>query len=225
MTDFIIFDLDGTLVDSAAVCTEILNGMLRDRGSFRDIAVHEAKPYLSRGGAQMVAELLGNECGNPELELAEFRTRYAQFPTPTSSLFAGVHAGLHELASLGFGLAICSNKPQNLCEKVLAELGLASVFSAVVGGSSGRRPKPAPDLMELTLDSLGATAEHCLFVGDSELDHAIAEATGVPFLFVGYGYADAEWDRSGLVEFGHFADLVQVIRAIPRSQQQLRLVA
>ena len=225
MIEHIIFDLDGPLVDSAAVCTEILNGMLRERGSLRSIGVDETKPHLSQGGIRMVSALLGSECGDPSAELAEFRTRYSELLTPANSLFEGVEEGLRELSALGFALAVCSNKPQHLCEKVLSDLGLASLFTVVVGGGPGRRPKPAPDLLNLTFDALGTTTQHCLFVGDSELDHGIAEATGVPFLFVSYGYADAGWNRSGLLEFSRFADLVPTISAFSAPMQQLRRVA
>jgi phosphoglycolate phosphatase len=211
MIDHVIFDLDGTLIDSAAVCVDIVNEMLRERGCRRVLTTRESKGYMSLGGTQMISALLGAECGDPVREIADFRERYHTRPTPLDSPFEGVKAGLMELASLGFGLAICSNKPQTLCEKVLAETHFAPFFSTVVGGAPGRRPKPSTDLMDLTLAQLDTTPERCVFIGDSELDHAVADATGVPFLFVTYGYAEPGWATDDIVKFDQFGDVVRAV--------------
>ena len=98
--DCIVFDLDGTLVDSAFVCVEILNGMLADRGSVRTIHPAHAKPWLSLGGPRMVAALLAGDCGDPSVEIVEFRRRYAERATPQASLFAGVRDGLADLVTV-----------------------------------------------------------------------------------------------------------------------------
>lgn len=211
----IIFDLDGTLVDSAPGLVAIVNEMLAERGSARIVDVAEARPFLSLGGLALVSGLLGHECGDPDAEVAEFRKRYSARRTSADSLYEGVHAGLHELVAAGFNLAICSNKPQDLCEKVLRDLDLFSLFKVIVGSSAGRRAKPAPDLLQLALEQLEASPETCLFVGDSEVDHALAAAVGVGFLFVSYGYADEQWDPSALTQFSRFSDLVQSLKAPP----------
>lgn len=221
----VIFDLDGTLVDSAVICTDILNEMLHERGSSRVITPLDAKPYLSRGGLYLVSNMLGDEGGNPDEELLEFRRRYAEWPTPANSMYDGVHEGLHELVDLGFNLAICSNKPQHLCEKVVAELGLKRVFSAVVGTAPGRRAKPDPHLMQLTLAELGAVPAECLYVGDSELDADLASVTGVPFLFVTYGYCDEPCTGFGIAQFDRFAGVVGAARAMLEARPRLRRVA
>ena len=221
MIENVIFDLDGTLVDSVAISVEILNEMLADRGSDRMLLATEAGPHLSLGGAPMVAALLGEECGCPDTEILEFRRRYADRPTPASSLFDGVRDGLTALRALGLRLAICSNKPQNLCEKVLTDLGLHSLFDAIVGGAVGRRPKPEPDLMHMTLAKIGATPESCVFVGDSELDYAVAVACGVPFKLVNYGYAGAHEAFHGVSRFDHFSEAVSAIIEDRRMSQKI----
>ncbi len=208
MSKAIIFDLDGTLVDSCAICIMILEGMLQDRGASLSIDPDVARPLMSRGGEMMVATLLGDHCGNPAEELAEFRARYARIMTPDSSLFDGVFDGLAKLRGCGFTLAICSNKPQALCEKVLADTGLADHFSVVVGGVNTLKPKPAPDLLEKTLAGLGFAVSDCIFVGDSELDHAVAEQAGMPFHFMTYGYAEAGWEPTVGLVHDHFDQLV-----------------
>jgi phosphoglycolate phosphatase len=81
----------------------------------------------------------------------------------------------------------------------------------VVGSAPGRKPKPHPELLEIAMEALGALPADCYFVGDSDVDHAVASASGVPFVLVDYGYAPPEWDRSGLVEFSDFTDLVEAV--------------
>jgi|tagenome__1003787_1003787.scaffolds.fasta_scaffold20973816_4 phosphoglycolate phosphatase len=225
MTASIIFDLDGTLVDSSAVCAAILSDMLRDRGSARVITGSEAMPFLSKGGTAMVSGLLGAACLDATADIAEFRARYAQLTTPRDSLYHGVDEGLRKLFRAGLKLAICSNKPQNLCEKVLSDVGIAHLFTTVMGGGPGRPPKPHTFLLDRTLEQLGSTASNCMFVGDSELDFAIAASTSIPFLFVSYGYAEQGWNRPELVQFGSFLDLVDHILASRQTRRRDRQAA
>lgn len=209
----VIFDLDGTLVDSAPALVEILNVMLAERSSGRRLTIEDIRPLASLGGPALVRGALAHECGDPEDEVEDFRARYRRLSTPAEALYEGVAEGLEDLASHGFRLAICSNKPQSLCEKVMADLRLASQFATIVGGAPDRRAKPAPDLMNLVLAQLGASADDCLYVGDSELDQALAEATGMRFAFMTYGYADERLMTRPLREFHRFPDLVQWIKA------------
>lgn len=204
----LIFDLDGTLVDGASVFVAIINEMLADRGSSRVLTVADARPFLSLGGPALVSGLLADECGDVVREVADFRERYAAQVMPGDSVYEGVRTGLHELADHGFTLAICSNKPEYLCEKVLADLGLGQLFSAIVGSMPGLHAKPAPDLMHRVFGKLACDASRAILIGDSEVDHALAENTCVPFLFVNYGYAADGWDSSELTQFGRFADVV-----------------
>lgn len=212
----IIFDLDGTLVDSNAICVGILQEMLDERGSIRRIDLSESARYMSLGGERLVSALLGQECGNPAAELAEFRDRYARTLTPEQSLFTGVRNGLERLRSARLELAICSNKPVSLCAKVLEDTGLAPLFGVVVGGQAGMRPKPAPDLLDATLSQLCAPADQCIFVGDSELDHAVASDAEIPFCFMRYGYAEPDWEPDHGESFDSFPNLVEHLLASVR---------
>lgn len=193
MRDKLIFDLDGTLVDSCAICCAILNDMLADRGSTRRVSDALARPWISYGGIKMMTALLGPECGDPDLELAEFRRRYAARKTPIGSLFPHVASGLTQLHAEGFHLAICSNKPQNLVEKVLEDTGLIELFSSVIGSSARHRPKPATDMLDAVLEQLSASPSRALFIGDSEVDDAVAREASVRFLFLTHGYAHSDY--------------------------------
>lgn len=159
----------------------------------------------------MVVALLDGECGDPAEELAEFRRRYAVTQTRAETLFKHVATSLRQLHDQGFVLSICSNKPQNLVDKVLEDTGLAPLFKSVVGGRAGVAPKPAPDLLDLVLDELGVGAQACLFVGDSELDHAVANARGMPFLFLTHGYADPDYRPDPAMTYDCFGKLARAI--------------
>lgn len=193
MTRQIIFDLDGTLVDSCAVCVQILSDMLVDRRSDHCIDPVSARPWMSIGGARMVAELLGPASLDAERDIEEFRARYERVLTPPETLFAGVKEGLSRLSAAGFNLSICSNKPQNLCDKVLEDTGLAPLFDVVVGLRPDLKRKPAPDMLQAALQALNSRPEDCLYVGDSEIDHQVATEAGLPFVFMSYGYAEPQF--------------------------------
>ena len=205
MNQFIIFDLDGTLVDSCDICVGILTDMLEERGSSHTIDPVGARPYMSRGGVEMISALLDQSCGDPEAELADFRTRYQNCVTPRDALFSGVDDSLARLRASGFQLAICSNKPQNLCEKVLEDTGIAHQFDVIVGRRPDLPPKPEPDLLAEVLRQLDADPQNCIFVGDSEIDQLTALTADIPFLFVTYGYAEAGWRPDNCEMYDSFA--------------------
>jgi phosphoglycolate phosphatase len=225
MLPSLVFDLDGTLMDSAPVLVEVINEMLLEQESERVVTVADARPFLSHGGRALVSGLLGPESRDLDHELAEFRRRYADRPACLKSLFPGVVEGLHELYRFGFTMAVCSNKPQHLCDKVLNEVGLARFFDAIVGSSPVHRPKPDPELMHVTLRQLRSSEPNAILIGDSEVDHDFALRSGVEFLFVDYGYASSERDFSGVAQFSCFVDLVVMLKTRYSATVPLRRVA
>ena len=210
----IVFDLDGTLVDSALHCAGILNDMLAERGAERRIDRAETVPHMSYGGAHLVTTLLGEQCVDAEMDLTDFRRRYASLPTPSACVFPGVIDGIATLADQGFVLAICSNKPQALCDKIVDELGLRFAFASIVGGRADLAAKPDRAMLDLNLSEMGATPETAILVGDSEVDQAIAAAVGVPFWLVDYGYAAACWTPVADARFERFGDVVAAITEV-----------
>lgn len=213
MIRYVIFDLDGTLVDSCGVCVSILTAMIADRGVDHSIDPVGARQYMSHGGRDMVAALLGPACIDADADLSDFRVRYSGHQTPADSLYPGVAEGLEQLHALGLELAICSNKPQALCEKVLEDTGLAPYFRVVVGGQPGLLPKPAPDLLTAVSQQLDCAPDQCVYVGDSELDHDVARAAGMAFCFMTYGYAQPYWAPEAGESFDCFPTLATAIAA------------
>jgi phosphoglycolate phosphatase len=190
MPRHLIFDLDGTLVDSVVITVAIIDQMLAARGVVMNACAVTTRAHVSAGGEAMVAAVMVMHCDDPKADIAEFRRIHAETPTPPGSLFPGVAEELQRLADEGFVLSICSNKPQNLCEKVLADLGVAHLFSLIVGSREGLRRKPHPDLLQVVLGELDAIPEDCMFIGDSELDLLAAQHFGIRFVLVEWGYVE-----------------------------------
>lgn len=188
----IIFDLDGTLIDSARLTAAILDLMLAERG----VPTSADRALIRRmdavGGEAMIAAVLGAHSSDPTRELDEFRSIHRTIAVPEDLPFPGVRDTLAALDAAGIGLAICSNKPQFLCEKILGDLGLAQHFKAIVGSAPDRARKPAPDCAELALAALGGSAADTLYCGDSAIDVATARAVGLPVALVAWGYGTAE---------------------------------
>lgn len=185
-----VFDLDGTLVDSAPAITAILNGMLAARGIAQSLSCARVRPFVTAGGRAMVEGLLGEACGDTDAALAEFRAHYAETVTPRDSLYPGAEAALAELDRRGVGLAVFSNKPQRLCEKVLGDVGLADRFAAIVGSGPGAPHKPDPTGLRLALSRCGGAAERACYIGDTALDQETARRCGAAFVMVAWGYGE-----------------------------------
>lgn len=206
----ILFDLDGTLIDSARITAAIIDAMLAARGQ-----AHRADPALVRamdacGGEAMIAAVMGPHCTDPAREISEFRARHAQWPTPPDLAFAGVAETLAALANAGISLAVCSSKPQLLCEKLIGDLGLAGHFGAIVGSRPGLARKPSPAPLQRTLALIGAQAGASLYVGDSAIDGQAAAAAGLCFAVAGWGYATDPAAIAG----AHAAPLLPSITAL-----------
>lgn len=197
----IIFDLDGTLVDSATgieACLREVSGRLGRGRVSRD----RVRALISRGVGELVGESLASP--DPETNRADvvaFRAAYAGRRTEVSELFAGVAEGLAALRAADHLLGVCTNKPQYLTERVLADTGIASVFRAVVGGDTATRSKPDPLHLADVARLLDVPLDDCVLVGDSEVDAAAAAAAGIPFAFVTWGYA-----MGGPIETAHRFD-------------------
>lgn len=209
----IIFDLDGTLIDSARLTGLVIDQMLAERatGVVSDPDMIRAMDAL--GGEAMIAAVMGTHSTNPADDLEDFRARFLQIVVPRDLSFPGVVDGLEALRRSGGKLAICSNKPQNLCDKILCALGLEHHFVGVVGSDPARPKKPAPDAAILALQALGGNRAGTLYCGDSYIDVLTARAAGMPVVMVdwGYGTAEALALEPGLPRIGTMESLVEAL--------------
>jgi phosphoglycolate phosphatase len=209
----ILFDLDGTLVDSAYDIAEALTILSRARGG-APIKAEVVRPLVSLGATTLVARALGPFAGDPQQDLAAFRAILLGSPPNRAAIFPHVEQTLDDLAKDGRRLAIVTNKPQSLAVTLLAAHDLARFFAAVIGGDTAAKPKPDPAPLRTALAALEAAPEHSLFVGDSWVDAAAAQSLAIPLLLHtgGYGVDDI---ADGLVaaRFDSFVELPALVAA------------
>ena len=182
----VLFDLDGTLVDSAPDLREALNALLRAIGR-RQVSLEETIGFVGDGAAKLVEP--ASETALPDLVSRFLRLYSGANAIRKTTVFPGAQAMLSTLRARGLRLAICTNKPFRPAAAVLSALKLDGYFDEVLGGDSlpQRKPDPAPAL-ELAR-RLGVAPASALFVGDSEIDAQAARAAGMRFVAVSFGYA------------------------------------
>lgn len=216
MTFDVVFDMDGTLVDSAGQCEIIIDAMRADRGLDAPVPLALCRRYAGIKGEIMVPALLGEAARQPASDVAEFRDRYAAMTTDRSALYPGVEMGLLRLREVGLRLTICSAKPHRLVERVLEDTGIADRFAAVVGGDATDTCKPDKAHYFATLGEVGGDPQRSILVGDSATDHRLAANAGVPFLFVTYGYSRSDEALTGDHVADDFPSAVDTLLALAR---------
>jgi phosphoglycolate phosphatase len=187
----VVFDLDGTLVDSAPDIRAAVNRMLEGEG-LEPLDLPTVVSFIGHGLPRLVARVMAAR-GVDESEHARLtqvtKAAYDAAPAVLTLPYPGVPEMLEALAAAGHPLGICTNKPEDSARALLADMGLARWFGSVVGGDRLARPKPDPAMLWASIAELGGGA--AVFVGDSEVDAATAHAAGVPFLLFTEGYRHA----------------------------------
>lgn len=208
----ILFDLDGTLVDTAPDLVGALNGVLNEQG-LPALSLQAARVMVGRGAKALIEQgfaAAGRPLGEPDKPaLVErfidiYRGRIADESLP----FDGVTEALDQLAEAGALLGVCTNKRTDLSLALLDALSLTSRFAAVIGAD--RAPAPKPDARHLltAIEAVGGVQSRALMVGDSASDIGAARAARVPSIVVSFGYteiAPAELGADHLID--HFRDL------------------
>jgi phosphoglycolate phosphatase len=214
--DLLIFDLDGTLVDSAPDLQHAVNQVLAEHRA-PPLGLADIRKMIGDGAAQLVARAFAAsslELRDPRAALQRFFDHYSADPTANTILYEGVRDTLVAAARRGFDMVVCTNKPAEPARVILEQLGVAGHFSAVVGGDTHDFRKPDPRMLTLLLDRYGVSAARALMVGDSEVDAATAHAAQVPFALMTYGYRrGAVADIQCLAALDEFAQLVPLIGA------------
>ena len=207
----LIFDLDGTLVDSGSTVLSILNEMRLDR-SMPPMTIEALVPTLSLGGIEMVRATLNiSEHDDADHVLNDFRARYRNLPTPADSVYPGVREVLNRLRSDGYNLCICTNKPRDLAYKVLKETELASSFEFVISGGDLPSRKPDPAFIDTCLKHFEIPPDQTLLIGDSLVDQQLSANAHIQFIFYAGGYNDGV-DESALAgKFYNYQHLPPVI--------------
>lgn len=188
----VIFDLDGTLVDSVPDIHAAVAAFLTERGH-APLDLATVTSFVGNGVPvllQRVLRAVGEPYDAEAVAAAEprFLAIYGIEPSALSRLYPGVPAALAALAAAGYRLGVCTNKPTAPTRQVLADFGLSDRFAAVVGGDTLPQRKPDPAPLRRVAELLGVEMTAVAYVGDSEVDAATAAAAGVPFLLFTEGY-------------------------------------
>lgn len=216
----LVFDLDGTLVDSAPDIGAAINRVLREDGR---PALDPATviSFVGDGAAQLVQRAFAASGAAPEggaldALLARFMAHYRAEPARLTRAYDGVNAVLADLKRAGHRLGVCTNKPNALIAAVLEGTGLAPHFHAAVGPELVVRRKPDPAHLRATLDAMGvAPGAPAVMVGDSINDVRAAHGMGLPCICVTYGYVHGrieDWGADLLID--RFTELPEALRRL-----------
>ena len=187
----VIFDLDGTLLDSLEDIKDSVNAVLRRHG-YGERSLEEIRSFVGNGAERLIRLAAPEGCGEIPQLLAGFREHYQMHCRDKTKPYDGIPEAIEKLAE-SYPLAIVSNKPD---ESVKTLCGVLFPGVYALGETANCRRKPAPDMILRTMEILGTP--RCIYVGDSEVDIAAAKNTGVPCISVLWGFAD----RKSLEEAG-----------------------
>lgn len=190
----IVFDLDGTLIDTAPDLIDTLN-VLFAREGLPAVPYDTARKLIGGGARVMIArglEAEGRIAAPADLErmFAEFIAHYSEHVADRSQPFPGLTDALDALEADGFRFAVCTNKLENLSLRLLDALKLTGRFAAICGQDTFGIQKPDPEVLRKTIAAAGGDASRAIMVGDSITDIRTARAAGVPVVAVDFGYTE-----------------------------------
>lgn len=227
MIEAVLFDLDGTLADTAPDLARTVNMMLANRG-LAPVALDKVRPHVSQGARGMIMSAFAIGTGHPDFPAMrdEFLDLYAGNLCIDSRLFPGMESLLAHLEDESIAWGVVTNKMERLARPLIEGLGLGRRAAIVVGGDTCARAKPFPDPLLFAATSMGIAPRNVLYVGDDERDVRAARAAGMPVVVAGYGYLGdgpppAMWDADAILE--SVADLETWIRDTSRTSPERAL--
>ena len=205
MPEAVLFDLDGTLIDTAPDMGGALNNLLIEEKR-APLPIESIRPYVSQGG--LVPTRLGFEGHVDESQIEPLRQRflhhYLAIVADESRLFEGFEEVLAELETNNIPWGIVTNKPEWLTHPLLEQLNLATRSAVVIGGDTLPNRKPHPQPLQEAAKRIGIDCSKCIYVGDDERDIVAGRAAGMQTLVAAYGYIEAgcnfhKWNADGVI--------------------------
>ena len=200
-----LFDLDGTLADTAPDMAHALNLLLKEK-DYEPLPFDTIRPWVSHGGLALVRLGFGEERGDVELEnlRQRFLEIYAENLCRETHLFPGIPQLLATLSEIGFNWGVVTNKPGYLTEPLVAQLTIQPPPACIVSGDTTTNRKPHPQPMLLACKQAGSDPHECLYVGDAERDIHAGKQAGMKTLVALFGYiTDSEdpetWGADGMI--------------------------
>jgi phosphoglycolate phosphatase len=185
----VLFDLDGTLADTAPDMALTVNRMLEQRG-LATVATERVRPHVSKGARGMIGAAFGltpEDDGFQALR-EEFLEIYGENLCVQTRLFPGMEELLDAIEARGMPWGVVTNKFERFARPLIDALGLGTRAAVVIGGDTCPRPKPFPDPLLLAAATMGVAPMRTLYVGDDERDVQAARSAGMPVLVAAYGY-------------------------------------
>jgi phosphoglycolate phosphatase len=215
----VVFDLDGTLVDTAPDLISALNHVLGREG-LPPVPLHVARNMIGAGARRLIErglEVDGRAAGLDDITrmMHDFIDYYAAHIADASRPFDGLEAALDDLDARGYRFAVCTNKLEWLSKLLLDRLGLSSRFAAICGADTFGVSKPDPAILQQTIARAGGQLSSAIMVGDAGPDIGVARRAGVPVIGVGFGYTDvpiAELKPDLLIN--HMSDLPAAVERL-----------
>ena len=215
----LLFDLDGTLIESAPDIANALNVVLKDADR-ATVSVDETRLLIGEGVARLVEKAFAMRGGVPEASalaahVAKMNRLYDAALTVETFLIPHAKEAVASLHQAGHRTAVVSNKPSFLTEQIISHFGLMPHLHAVQGAEDHLPKKPAPDMLFAALDKAGGTRESAIMIGDSITDLDTARNAGLPSIGVTFGYTTTPMAQLGpdrLIE--HYRDLEAAIDSL-----------
>jgi phosphoglycolate phosphatase len=215
----VVFDLDGTLVDTAPDLAAALNFVLNREG-LRTVSLPTARSMIGAGVRRMIERGLEHEDHSVTPDdvtrmMGDFVDYYTAHIADESRPFEGLIEALDDLSARGYRFAVCTNKLEALAKLLLDQLGLSSRFSAICGGDTFGVTKPDPAILLQTIARAGGRPETTIMVGDAGPDIGVARRARIPVIGVEFGYTEvpiAELKPDRLV--AHFRELPDAVVAL-----------
>lgn len=218
----IVFDLDGTLAETADDLVATLNFILKREG-MQPVSPTQARKMVGMGARKLIANgfaASGAQIDGAPLEalFRDFLDHYEANVAVHSHLFDGVEAALDRFEAAGFAFAVCTNKIEAPSVKLLQALGVAERFRAICGQDTFAWWKPDPRALLSTIERAGGDPARAIMVGDSRTDIDTAKAARVPVVAVDFGYTDVPVSELGPDRvITHFDDLWTAVASIART--------
>ncbi len=215
----IVFDLDGTLIDTAPDLVDTLNVVFAREG-LPPVPYETVRKMIGGGARTMIArgiEAEGVTATSTRLDqlFADFIAHYSEHIADRSRPFPGLVDALDALAADGCRFAVCTNKLERLSVLLLQQLNLAGRFTAICGQDTFGIQKPNPEVLRRTVAAAGGNLAQAIMIGDSATDIRTARAAGIPVIAVDFGYSErpvSEFTPDRVIS--HFAQLQSAIAAI-----------
>jgi len=213
----LIFDLDGTLVNTGPQITRAWGRILTELGR-QPLRQNAVERMVGDGAAKLVERGLAATGGQPkappfEAIVERYAAMLAAEPIDAGDLYPSVAETLSHFSAAGHGMAVCTNKPAEAAETALEMTGIRHFFDPVVGGGSAPALKPDPAPVRAILNHHGCRPRQAIMIGDHENDVRAAHAAGVPAILVTYGYAKPAQETFGAQSVDRFDALPGTIAA------------